>query len=190
MFHPIRGLGNLQTTCFIQSEASETFKQPVSSNPRPRKPSNNLFHPIRGLGNLQTTCLDISEASDRPPPPPTCTKPNFAGLAWSVAVCEMIVQHLHSLVAVCETTMQHLHSLVAVCETAMQPLHSVVAVCETTMQPLHSLVAVCIPVRRLIIRPLPGSSGGRMQFAPTPGTKPNFAAPAGAVRRRPLTLPP
>ena len=70
LFHLIRGLGNLQTTCFIQSEASESFKQLVSSNPRPRKPSNNLFHPIRGLGNLQTTCFIQSEASGRPPPPP------------------------------------------------------------------------------------------------------------------------
>ena len=240
-------LGKLQTTCFIQSEASETFKQLVSSNPRPRKPSNNLFHPIRGLGNLQTTCLDISEASGRPPPPPYMYQAKLRRpCAWSVAVCEMSVQHLrgagtvckmtvqhlhglftvckmtvqhlhspftvcggtmqhlhspftvcgetmqhlHSPFTVCGETMQHLHGLFTVCETIMQPLHSVVAVCETTMQPLHSLVAVCIPVRRLIIRPLPGSSGGRMQFAPTPGTKPNFAAPAGAVRRRPLTLPP
>ena len=102
-----------------------------------------------------------------------------------VAVCETAMQHLHSLAAVCETTMQHLHSLVAVCETAMQPLHSlaavcetamqhlhsVVAVCETAMQPLYSLAAVCAPVpRRLIIRPRLGPSGGRMQFAPTPGT--------------------
>ena len=95
LFHPIRGLENLQTTCFIQSETSETFKQPVSSNPRPRKPSNNLFGHFRGLG------LPAS-------PPPTCTKPNFAGLAWSVAVCEMIVQHLHSVVTVCETAVQAL----------------------------------------------------------------------------------
>ena len=70
-------------------------------------------------------------------------KKDRAGLARPVAVCEMIVQHLHSVAAVCETAMQHLHSLVAVCETAMQHLHSVVAVCETAMQPLHSLVAVC-----------------------------------------------
>ena len=122
------------------------------------------------------------------------------------AVCETTMQHLHSLVAVCETAMQPLHSLAAVCETAMQHLHSVVAVCETAMQPLYSLAAVCAPVpRRLIIRPRLGPSGGRMQFAPTPrvpgkirsprrgrmqfaptpGTRQNFPAPAGAVRRRP-----
>ena len=240
---------------------SESFKQLVSSNPRPRKPSNNLFHLIRGLGNLQTTCLDISEASGRPPPPPTCTKPNFAGLAQPVAVCEMsvqhlrgagtvcemsvqhlrgagtvckmtmqhlhglftvckmsvqhlhspftvcemtmqhlhspftvcetIMQHLHSLFTVCETIMQHLHSLFTVCETIMQHLHSPFTVCETIMQHLHSLVAVCAPVpRRLIIRPRMGPSGGRMRYAPTPGTRQNFPAPAEAVRRRPLTLPP
>ena len=219
-------LGKLQTTCFIQSEASETFKQLVSSTPRPRKPSNNLFHPIRDLGNLQTTCFIQPEASETfkqpvwtfPRPraarlPPTCTKPNFAGLARPVAVCEMSVQHLHSPFTVCGgtmqhlhspftvcgETMQHLHSLFTVCETIMQPLHSLVAVCETAMQHLHSLAAVCAPVRRLIIHPCGMSGGriqyaptrvpgklrcprrGRMQFAPTPGTRQNFAAPAGAV---------
>ena len=56
-------LGKLQTTCFIISEPSETFKQPVSSFPSPRKPSNNLFRHFQALGNLQTTCFIISEAS-------------------------------------------------------------------------------------------------------------------------------
>ena len=58
-------LGNLQTTYFIISEPSETFKQSVSSFPSPRKPSNNLFHHFRALENLQTTCFIISEASGR-----------------------------------------------------------------------------------------------------------------------------
>ena len=56
--------GKLQTTCFIISEPSETFKQPVSSFPSPRKPSNNLFRHFRALGNLQTTCFVISEPSE------------------------------------------------------------------------------------------------------------------------------
>ena len=98
-----------------------------------------------------------------------------------VAVCETAMQHLHSVVAVCEMIVQHLHSVVAVCETTMQPLHSLAAVCETAMQPLHSVAAVCVPVRRLIIRPCLGPSGGRMQFAPTLGYQVNFAAPVGAV---------
>ena len=63
LFHYFRALGNLQTTCFIISEPSETFKQPVSSFPSPRKPSNNLFRHFRALGNLQTTCFVISEPS-------------------------------------------------------------------------------------------------------------------------------
>ena len=57
-------LGNLQTTCFGLSDASEIFKQLVSAFPRPRKPSNNLFRPFRGLGNLQATCFGLSEASE------------------------------------------------------------------------------------------------------------------------------
>ena len=52
-------LGNLQTTCFGLSDASEIFKQLVSAFPRPRKPSSNLFWPFRGLGNLQTTCFGL-----------------------------------------------------------------------------------------------------------------------------------
>ena len=127
-------------------------------------------------------------------------------------VCEMTMQHLHSPFTVCGGTMQHLHSPFTVCEMTMQHLHGLFTVCETIMQHLHSLVAVCAPVpRRLIIHPY-GMSGGRMQFAPTPGTRKKFAAPAGAecnsplpgynhsaymyqakfagVRRRPLTLPP
>ena len=62
-WYPFRPLGNLQTTCFIISDASETFKQLVSSFPSPRKPSNNLFHHFRPLENLQTTCFIISEPS-------------------------------------------------------------------------------------------------------------------------------
>ena len=46
------------------SDPSETFKQPVSSFPTPRKASNNLFHHFRRLGNLQTTCFIISEPSE------------------------------------------------------------------------------------------------------------------------------
>ena len=57
-------LGNLQTTCFGLSDASEIFKQLVSAFPRPRKPSSNLFRPFRGLGNLQATCFGLSEASE------------------------------------------------------------------------------------------------------------------------------
>ena len=57
-------LGNLQTTCFGLSEASETFKQLVSAFPSPRKPSNNLFWPFRCVGNLQTTCFGLSDASE------------------------------------------------------------------------------------------------------------------------------
>ena len=57
-------LGNLQTTCFGLSDASEIFKQLVSAFPRPRKPSNNLFRPFRPLGNLQTTCFGLSDASE------------------------------------------------------------------------------------------------------------------------------
>ena len=159
-------------------------------------------------------------------------KKDRAGLAQPVAVCEMSVQHLrgagtvckmtmqrlHGLFTVCKMTVQHLHGPFTVCGETMQHLHSLFTVCETIMQHLHSLAAVCAPVpRRLIIRPLPGPSGGgvcntplpsgtRKNFAapaganairPYPGTiiRPymypaNFAAPAGAVRRRPLTLPP
>ena len=62
-FRAFRGLGNVQTTCFIISDPSETFKQPVSSFPSPRKPSNNLFHHFRPLENLQTTCFIISDPS-------------------------------------------------------------------------------------------------------------------------------
>ncbi len=94
-------------------------------------------------------------------------------------VCGETMQHLHSPFTVCETIMQHLHGLFTVCETIMQHLHGPFTVCETAMQPLHSLVAVCAPLHvpgkirwrpqtpRLIIRPLPGPSGGRMQYAPT-----------------------
>ena len=112
-----------------------------------------------------------------------------------VAVCETTMQHPHSVVAVCETTMQHLHSVVAVCEATMQHLRSVVAVCERITQHLHSLFVMCAPTTGTIIHPC-GMSGGRMQFAPTrvpgklrcprrgrpyTGTRPNFAAPAGAA---------
>ena len=45
------------------SDPSESFKQPVSSFPSPRKASNNLFHHFRPLENLQTTCFIISEPS-------------------------------------------------------------------------------------------------------------------------------
>ena len=54
----------------------------------------------------------------------------FHPLAQAVAVCEMSVQHLHSVVAVCETTMQHLHTPFTVCETIMQALHSLFGVCD------------------------------------------------------------
>ena len=64
LFRHFRALGNLQTTCFVISEPSETFKQLVSSFPSPRKPSNNLFRHFRALGNLQTTCFVISEPSE------------------------------------------------------------------------------------------------------------------------------
>ena len=62
-WYPFRPLGNLQTTCFIISEPSKTFKQPVLSFPTPRKASNNLFHHFRALENLQTTCFIKSEPS-------------------------------------------------------------------------------------------------------------------------------
>ena len=95
-------------------------------------------------------------------------KKDRAGLAQPVAVCEMSVQHLRGAGTVCKMTMQHLHGLFTVCKMSVQHLHSPFTVCETIMQHLHSLVAVCAPVpRRLIIRPRPGPSGGRMQFAPT-----------------------
>ena len=45
LFWPFRCVGNLQTTCFGLSDASETFKQLVSAFPSPRKPSSNLFEP-------------------------------------------------------------------------------------------------------------------------------------------------
>ena len=51
-------------TCLDPSDPSKTFKQPVSSFPTPRKPSNNLFHHFRPLGNFQTTCFIISEPSE------------------------------------------------------------------------------------------------------------------------------
>ena len=133
----------------------------------------------------------------------TVCKMSVQHLHSPFTVCEMTMQHLHGPFTVCGGSMQHLHGLFAVCETIMQPLHSLVAVCETAMQPLHSLAAVCAPplhvpgqirrrpqTPRLIIRPRMGPSGGRMRYAPTPGTRQNFPAPAEAVRRRPLTLPP
>ena len=121
-----------------------------------------------------------------------------------VAVCEMTMQHLHSVVAVCGVISQHLHSVVVVCETTMQHLRSVAAVCEMTMQHLRSLVAVCGAITQhlhslfivyemitqglhglftVCARPFscpPGRRGGRMRYAPT-CTRPNFAAPAGAI---------
>ena len=105
-------------------------------------------------------------------------------------VCKMTVQHLHGPFTVCGETMQHLHSPFTVCGETMQHLHSLFTVCETIMQHLHSLAAVCAPVpRRLIIRPLPGPSGGGVCNTPLPsGTRKNFAAPAGAVRRRPSLM--
>ena len=108
-----------------------------------------------------------------------------------VAVCEATTHHLHSVVAVCETTMQHLHSLVAVCETTMQHPHSLVAVCETTMQHLRSPFVMCAPTTGTIIH-LCGMSGGANAIRPYTGTRPNFAAPAGAAPTciRQTSLPP
>ena len=125
-----RQTGCCAPTCTRQNFAearppSESFKQLVSSNPRPRKPSNNLFYPIRGLS------------------PPTCTKPNFAGLARPVAVCEMSVQHLRGAGTVCKMTMQHLHGLFTVCKMTVQHLHGPFTVCGGTMQHLHSPFTVC-----------------------------------------------
>ena len=60
-----RGLGKCQTSCFKESEASESVKQVVSRFPRPRKGPNKLFQGIRGLGKAQTSCFKVSEASER-----------------------------------------------------------------------------------------------------------------------------
>ena len=112
----------------------------------------------------------------------TVCKMTMQHLHGLFTVCKMSVQHLHSPFTVCEMTMQHLHGPFTVCGGTMQHLHGLFTVCETIMQPLHRLAAVCAPVpRRLIIRPCLGPSGGRMQFAPTPGYQVNFAAPVGAV---------
>ena len=109
----------------------------------------------------------------------TVCKMTMQHLHGLFTVCKMSVQHLHSPFTVCEMTMQHLHGPFTVCGGTMQHLHGLFTVCETIMQPLHSLAAVCAPLHvpgkirwrpqtpRLIIRPLPGPSGGRMQFAPT-----------------------
>ena len=46
-------------------EASESVKQVVSRNPRPRKVSNKLFQGFRRVGKAQTSCFKESEASER-----------------------------------------------------------------------------------------------------------------------------
>ena len=115
----------------------------------------------------------------------TVCKMTMQHLHGLFTVCKMSVQHLHSPFTVCEMTMQHLHGPFTVCGGTMQHLHGLFTVCETIMQPLHSLAAVCAPVpRRLIIRPRPGPSGGRMQFAPTPRVPGKIRSPR---RGRPQT---
>ena len=46
-------------------EASESVKQVVSRNPRPRKVSNKLFQGFRRVGKAQTSCFKVSDASGR-----------------------------------------------------------------------------------------------------------------------------
>ena len=106
-------------------------------------------------------------------------------------VCEMTMQHLHSPFTVCKMTMQHLHTPFTVCGGTMQHLHSLFTVCGGTMQHLRGLFTVC--ARPFSCPPAVGGAYAIRPYMypaklrcprrgrPYTGTRPNFAAPAGAA---------